>query len=48
MPTLKTFLAIDADVTVIKSALIASLVAGFIVLAVQLVGANTSNVFTLK
>jgi Flp pilus assembly pilin Flp len=48
MPKLKTFLAIDSDVTVIESALIASLVAGFIVLAVHLVGANTSNVFTLK
>jgi Flp pilus assembly pilin Flp len=45
MPKLKTFLAIDSDVTVIESALIASLVAGFIVLAVQLVGANTSNVY---
>lgn len=48
MTKLKIFLAIDSDVTVIESALIASLVAGFIVLAVQLVGANTSNVFTLK
>ena len=48
MTKLETFLAIDSDVTVIESALIASLVAGFIVLAVHLVGANTSNVFTLK
>jgi hypothetical protein len=44
MPKLKTFLAIDSEVTVIESALIASLAAGFIVLAVHLVGANTSNV----
>ena len=43
MPKLKT-LAIDSDVTAIEYALIASLIAGFIVLAVHLVGANTSNV----
>ena len=46
MTKLETFLAIDSDVTVIESALIASLVAGFIVLAVHLVGANASNVDT--
>jgi hypothetical protein len=47
MPKLKT-LAIDSDVTAIEYALIASLIAGFIVLAVHLVGENASNVFTLK
>jgi Flp pilus assembly pilin Flp len=48
VPKLETFLTIDSDVTVIESALIASLVAVFVVLAVQLVGANVTNVFTLK
>ena len=47
MPKLKTS-AIDSDVTAIEYALIASLIAGFMVLAVHLVGENASNVFTLK
>jgi pilus assembly protein Flp/PilA len=46
VPKLKTFLTIDSDVTVIESALIASLIAVFIIGAVQLVGTQVSTVFT--
>jgi Flp pilus assembly pilin Flp len=44
MPELETFLAIDSDVTVIEAALIACLIAVFIVLATQLFGANFTEV----
>ncbi|MBV8795694.1 MAG: hypothetical protein JO136_12250 [Hyphomicrobiales bacterium] len=44
MPELETFLAIDSDVTVIEAALIACLIAVFIVLAIQLFGTNFTEV----
>jgi len=46
MQTLKQFLASQAGVTSIEYALIASLIAVFIIAALQLVGTNLSTVFT--
>jgi pilus assembly protein Flp/PilA len=44
-PKLETFLAIESDATAIEYALIASLIAVSIIVAVQLVGANVCNMF---
>ncbi len=46
MQTLKQFLASQDGVTSIEYALIASLIAVFIIAALQLVGTNLSTVFT--
>ncbi len=46
MQTLKQFLTSDDGVTSIEYALIASLIAVFIIAALQLVGTNLSTVFT--
>ncbi len=42
----RNFLSDESGVTAIEYALIASLIAVFIIVAVQLVGTNVSNVFT--
>ena len=42
----KSFASDDSGVTAIEYALIASLIAVFIIVAVQLVGTNVSKVFT--
>jgi Flp pilus assembly pilin Flp len=46
MPKPDTFLSIESDMTAIECALIVSLIAVFILLAVRLVDTNVSNVFT--
>jgi pilus assembly protein Flp/PilA len=46
MTRLKAFLGDESGVTAIEYALIASLIAVFIIVAVQLVGTKVSNVFT--
>ena len=46
MSKLETLLSIESDVTVIEYALIASLIAVFTIVAVQLFGSNVSNMFT--
>jgi Flp pilus assembly pilin Flp len=42
---LETFLSIDSDVTAIECALIASLIAVFIIVAIELFGASSSTMF---
>jgi pilus assembly protein Flp/PilA len=46
MLRVRNFLSDQSGVTAIEYALIASLIAVFIIVAVQLVGTNISNVFT--
>jgi pilus assembly protein Flp/PilA len=46
MLQVRKFLSDESGVTAIEYALIASLIAVFIIVAVQLVGTNVSNVFT--
>jgi pilus assembly protein Flp/PilA len=46
MPRVRNFVSDESGVTAIEYALIASLIAVFIIVAVQLVGTNVSNVFT--
>ena len=46
MLQVRNFLSDESGVTAIEYALIASLIAVFIIVAVQLVGTNISNVFT--
>ena len=46
MIRVQDFLRDESGVTAIEYALIASLIAVFIIVAVQLVGTNVSNVFT--
>jgi pilus assembly protein Flp/PilA len=46
MLQVRNFLSDESGVTAIEYALIASLIAVFIIVAVQLVGTNVSNVFT--
>ena len=46
MLRVRNFLRDESGVTAIEYALIASLIAVFIIVAVQLVGTNLSNVFT--
>ena len=46
MLQVRNFLSDKSGVTAIEYALIASLIAVFIIVAVQLVGTNVSNVFT--
>jgi len=46
MLRVRNFLSDQSGVTAIEYALIASLIAVFILVAVQLVGTNISNVFT--
>jgi pilus assembly protein Flp/PilA len=46
MLRVRNFLSDESGVTAIEYALIASLIAVFIIVAVQLVGTNVSNVFT--
>jgi pilus assembly protein Flp/PilA len=44
-PSIKKFVADESGVTAIEYALIASLIAVFIITAIQTVGANVSTVF---
>ena len=46
MLQVRNFVSDESGVTAIEYALIASLIAVFIIVAVQLVGTNVSNVFT--
>ena len=46
MLRVRNFINDESGVTAIEYALIASLIAVFIIVAVQLVGTNVSNVFT--
>lgn len=46
LKTAKNFVSDDSGVTAIEYALIASLIAVFIIVAVQLVGTKVSTVFT--
>ena len=46
MLRVQNFVSDESGVTAIEYALIASLIAVFIIVAVQLVGTNVSNVFT--
>jgi pilus assembly protein Flp/PilA len=46
MTRVQTFLSDESGVTAIEYALIASLIAVFIIVAVQLVGTSVSTVFT--
>jgi pilus assembly protein Flp/PilA len=46
LKTVKNFVSDDSGVTAIEYALIASLIAVFIIVAVQLVGTKVSTVFT--
>ena len=46
MIKVRNFISDESGVTAIEYALIASLIAVFIIVAVQLVGTNLSNVFT--
>ena len=46
LKSMKSFVGDNSDVTAIEYALIASLIAVFIIVAVQLVGTQVSTVFT--